>query len=158
VPEQDSKPMQYRFASTDDQAIINRLLADAHLPHDDVAPHLHNFIVATENETIAGIIGLEVYEHVGLLRSLVVAPAMRGRGLGQRLCERLFRHARAQGVRHLYLLTLDAGAYFCALGFRHMERASAPAAIQGTRQFEALCPKSATLMVRDLSAQSGATA
>ncbi len=83
---------------------------------------------------------------------------MRGRRLGQRLCEKLVRHARAQGVRELYLLTLDAEAYFGALGFRRIERASAPEAIQGTRQFEGLCPTSATLMVRDLCVQSDATA
>ncbi|MDX1488431.1 MAG: arsenic resistance N-acetyltransferase ArsN2 [Acidiferrobacterales bacterium] len=150
--------MHYRFASADDETIINRLLADAHLPHDDVAPHLHNFILAIENEAIIGIIGLEVYGQIGLLRSLVVVPAMRGRGLSQDLCERLFRYARAQGVRELYLLTLDAEAYFQARGFRHIERASAPDAIQGTRQFEHLCPTSATLMFRDLHARSGATA
>lgn len=150
--------MQYRFASADDQTIINCLLTEAHLPHDDVAPHLHNFILAAENEAIIGVIGLEVYAHVGLLRSLVVVPAMRGRGLGQGLCARLFRHARAQGVRELYLLTLDAEAYFHALGFSRIERASAPGAIQGTRQFEGLCPTSATLMVRELRARSGAIA
>ncbi len=150
--------MHYRFASADDEAIINRLLADAHLPHDDVSSHLHNFILAIENEAIIGVIGLEMYGHVGLLRSLVVIPAMRGRGLGQGLCERLFHHARAHGVRELYLLTLDAEAYFHALGFRHIERGLVPGVIQGTRQFEGLCPASATLMVRDLRARSGATA
>lgn len=150
--------MHCRFASADDETIINRLLADAHLPYDDVAPHLHNFILAAEDEAIVGIIGLEVYGRVGLLRSLVVIPAMRGRGLGRGLCERLFRHARAQGVRELYLLTLDAESYFRALGFRDIERTSAPDAIQGTRQFESLCPTSATLMVRDLRTRSGVTA
>lgn len=150
--------MQYRFASADDRPIINRMLADAHLPHDDVAPHLHNFILAIENEVIIGVIGLEVYGRVGLLRSLVVDPSMRGRGVGQGLCERLLRHAHAQGVRELYLLTLDAEAYFHALGFRHIERTSAPDVIQATRQFEGLCPTSATLMVRDLGARNGAPA
>jgi amino-acid N-acetyltransferase len=149
--------MHYRFAAANDKTIIDRLLAGAHLPHDDVALHLHNFILAIENEAIIGIIGLEVYGHVGLLRSLVVVPTMRGRGLGQGLCERLFLHARAQGVRELYLLTLDTEAYFHALGFRRVKRASAPDAIRGTRQFEGLCPTSATLMVRDLRARSGAT-
>lgn len=149
--------MQYRFAFPDDQAIINRLLADAHLPQDDIAPHLRNIIVATEADVIVGCIGLEAYGHIGLLRSLTVAPDMRGRGLGRLLCERLFQHAHAQGVRDLYLLTLDAGDYFSGVGFRHIERALAPEAIQNTRQFQGLCPASATLMVRELRAQSGAT-
>ncbi len=152
------KSMQYRFASAADEPIINRQLADAHLPHDDVAPHLQNFIVATQNEAIVGVVGLEVHGRVGLLRSLVVDPTVRGHGVGQSLCDRLIRHARAQGVRELYLLTLDAETYFQPLGFRRIERTSAPDTIRGTRQFQGLCPTSATLMVRDLSAAKGASA
>lgn len=144
--------MQYRFASTiDDLAIINRRLAEAHLPHDDVEPHLRHFILASEDGVITGIIGLEIYGHIGLLRSLVVAQDARKRGIGRDLCESLYQHALAQGVRDLYLLTVDAEDYFSARGFSRMERSLAPAAIQTTRQFSELCPGSATLMYRRLT-------
>lgn len=144
--------MQYRFASTiDDLAIINRRLAEAHLPHDDVEPHLRHFILASEDEVITGIVGLEIYGHIGLLRSLVVAQDARKRGIGRDLCESLYQHALAQGVRDLYLLTVDAEDYFSARGFSRMERSLAPAAIQTTRQFSELCPGSATLMYRRLT-------
>lgn len=143
--------VQYRFASTADLAIINRWLAEAHLPHDDLNSHLRHFIVASEGETIVGVIGLEVYDHIGLLRSLVVAPDVRKQGIGRNLVEELCKHAMAQGVCDLYLLTMDAQDYFSRLGFERIERTLVPQLIRTTRQFSELCPSSAILMYRSLS-------
>lgn len=142
--------MQYRFASTVDLPIINRRLAEAHLPHSDLDPHLRHFIVAIEGEAIVGAIGLEVYERIGLLRSLVVATDARKRGIGGDLVERLCEHAIAQGLSDLYLLTVDARGYFSKRGFRPIERSLAPPTIRTTRQFNELCPSSAVLMYRSL--------
>lgn len=149
--------MQYRFASTVDVAIINRWLAEAHLPHDDLSSHLRHFIVASEGEVIVGIIGLEVYDHIGLLRSLVVTPGARKQGIGRDLVEKLCGHAVAQGVRDLYLLTMDAQDYFSRLGFERIERSLAPQPIRATRQFSELCPSSAILMYRSLAREGTST-
>ncbi len=149
--------MQYRFASTVDVAIINRWLAEAHLPHDDLNSHLRHFIVASEGESMLGVIGLEVYDHIGLLRSLVVAPDVRNQGIGRDLVEKLCEHAMAQGVRDLYLLTMDAHDYFSRLGFERLERPLAPQPIRTTRQFSELCPSSAILMYRSLSREGMST-
>ena len=143
--------MQNRFASATDLTIINRRLAEAHLPHNDLDAHLRHFIVAVEGELIVGIIGLEAYDHIGLLRSLVVAPDLRKHGIGRDLVERLCEHAIAEGVRDLYLLTVDAQDYFSKCGFARVERSLAPAAIRTTRQFSELCPSSAVLMYRSLA-------
>lgn len=143
--------MEYRFASIADLAIINRWLAEAHLPHDDLNSHLHHVIVASEGQVMVGIIGLEVYDHIGLLRSLVVAPDARKRGIGRDLVEILCEHAMAQGVRDLYLLTVDAQDYFSRRGFERIERSLAPQPIRTTRQFSELCPSSAILMYRCLA-------
>jgi amino-acid N-acetyltransferase len=142
--------VQYRFASTVDLPIINRRLAEAHLPHSDLSLHLRHFILAIEAEAIVGIIGLEVYERIGLLRSLVVTLDARKRGIGGDLVERLCEHAIAQGVCDLYLLTVDAQDYFSRRGFRRIERSLAPTTIRTTRQFNELCPSSAVLMYRGL--------
>ena len=149
--------MLYRFAAAVDLAIINRWLTEAHLPHDDLASQLPRFIVAHEGEVIVGVIGLEVYGHIGLLRSLVVRSDVRGRGIGRELVERLCAHATIQGVRDLYLLTVDTKDYFTILGFKHIERTLAPTAIQTTRQFNELCPSSAVLMHRSLVSQGMST-
>ncbi|MFQ5938403.1 MAG: arsenic resistance N-acetyltransferase ArsN2 [Acidiferrobacterales bacterium] len=146
--------LQYRLGASNDLAIINRLLAEAHLPWSDVELHLRNFMVACEEERVVGFIGLEVYGHVALLRSLVVAPQMRGRGIGTQLCERACARALAQGVRDLYLLTLDAECYFAARGFRQLDRSLAPKEIQATQQYTELCPASAVLMYRPLAGKN----
>lgn len=149
--------MQYRVAATVDLGIINRWLTEAHLPHDDLAFQLPHFIVASEGEAIVGIIGLEVYGDNGLLRSLVVAPGVRRRGIGRELVERLCEHAVAQGVCDLFLLTVNAKDYFTRRGFRRIERSVAPTTIRTTRQFSELCPSSAVLMHRSLVSQDMST-
>lgn len=49
-----------------------------------------------------------------------------------------------------FLLAEGAAAFFAALGFREIERQSAPAEITATMQFEQLCPSSAICMVKEL--------
>ena len=149
--------MLYRFAAAVDLAIINRWLTEAHLPHDDLASQLPHFIVASEGEMMVGVIGLEIYGHIGLLRSLVVRSDVRRRGIGRELVERLCEHAAVQGVQDLYLLTVDAKDYFARRGFKRTERALAPTAIRTTRQFSELCPSSAVLMHRSLVSQGMST-
>ena len=85
-----------------------------------------------------------------LLRSVVVADAARGRGLGAAIVNALADKARAANTKHLWLLTTSASRFFEGLGWRSMERAAAPPQIAASRQFAGICPVSATLMVRAL--------
>ena len=134
-------------APADGPAIV-ALLRVADLPHKDIAPHLGHFLVARKDGAIVGAIGLEVYASVGLLRSLVVAPACRGRGLGDELVRRLARAASDWGVGRFWLLTTTAEAFFARRGFRVTPRADAPAEIAATREFKSLCPSTAICMTR----------
>ncbi|MBN6150503.1 GNAT family N-acetyltransferase [Xanthomonas sp. AmX2] len=95
-----------------------------------------------------GVVGLELYGPVALLRSLAVADATRGNGLGEALVAHAERHAAAQGVRAVYLLTTTASAFFERRGYRPLARDQAPAAIAGTAQFSGLCPASSAFMVK----------
>jgi amino-acid N-acetyltransferase len=83
-----------------------------------------------------------------LLRSLVVAPAHRGRGLGDGLVRRLERAAADWGVERFWLLTTTAKTFFARRGFRVTPRADAPAEIAATHEFKSLCPSTATCMTR----------
>lgn len=85
-----------------------------------------------------------------LVRSVVVPEKARGRGVGSALVARLAEAAREDGAARLWLLTTDAASFFGRLGWRTVDRAAAPDAIRATEQFAAICPVSATLMVRDL--------
>jgi amino-acid N-acetyltransferase len=66
-----------------DPATVRALLAAAGLPVADLtAAHLDDFWGCGESPDLIGVIGLERYGAVALLRSLAVAPAWQGRGLG----------------------------------------------------------------------------
>lgn len=143
--------LHFEPASADDAAAVNALLDACGLPSEDVAPLLPRFIVARDGGRIVGTIGLEAFGRIGLLRSLAVSPDQRGRGLGRELTGRLIEQARAAGIERLYLLTTSAADFFAAAGFAIVERASAPAIITSSRQFQSLCPASAVCMTRELS-------
>jgi amino-acid N-acetyltransferase len=135
-------------AAPADGPAIAALLCAADLPHEDIAPHLGHFLVARQGGAIVGAVGLEVYAPDGLLRSLVVAPSFRGRGLGDELVRRLEQAAADWGVERFWLLTTTAEAFFARRGFRVTPRADAPAEIAATHEFKSLCPSTAICMAR----------
>jgi amino-acid N-acetyltransferase len=137
-------------ASVDETEAIRALLAEAELPSKDFDQHLNHFLTAQQNGRLAGAVGLEIYGEVGLLRSLVVAATYQGKGLGIKLCERIFDYAQAQGVKKLYLLTTTAANFFPKLGFNPTARDSVPPTIQATKEFASICPSTAACMVKTL--------
>lgn len=73
---------------------LTALLAEAGLPHSDLATHLDHFVVAELDGELVGAGGFESCgEGMGLLRSFVVRPGQRGRGLGQRLLQAVLNRA-----------------------------------------------------------------
>lgn len=130
---------------------VQRLLADASLPIDDLdALDFNDFLAAGTRVSPAGVVGLEIGSGVALLRSLVVDPAARGTGLGQDLVAAAEEHARRRGVRTIYLLTTTAEEFFARLGYRGASRENAPEAIRRSREFAALCPASAAFMSKEI--------
>jgi len=129
-----------------------RLLRAAGLPIEDLTPaHCEHFFFAGPPGDPTGLVGLEIFGDIALLRSLVVAPERRGSGEGTALLEHAEAHARAQGVRTVYLLTQTAEAFFSKHGYARAPRDAAPAAIRATPQFAGICPSNAALMARQLS-------
>jgi len=137
-------------AMVDQTEAIQALLAEAELPSEDFGQHLGHFLTAKQNGRLAGAVGLEIYGEVGLLRSLVVDTTYRGKGLGIKLCERIFDYAHAHGIKKLYLLTTTAADFFPKLGFSTTTRDSVPPAIQSTEEFASICPATAVCMVKTL--------
>lgn len=132
------------------QAIVT-LLRLSGLPTEDLsAAHCEHFYFAGPAAQPTGIVGLEVYGDVALLRSLAVIPERRGRGEGAALLSHAENQARAMGVRTLYLLTTTAEPFFAKHGYTHVPRQEAPAAIAATREFAGICPASSAFMARRL--------
>ena len=127
------------------------LLDEARLPTEDLTPaHCENFFFSGPASSPSGLVGLEIFGDVALLRSLVVAPQRRGAGEGAALLRHAEQCARARGVRELYLLTTTAESFFARHGYRRAERTSAPPAIRATREFSGICPASSAFMRRPL--------
>jgi amino-acid N-acetyltransferase len=138
-------------AHPSDFPAIVALLADAALPHDDLTPeHLRHFLVLRDGDGIAGVVGMEVADDAGLLRSLAVPQDRRGGGLAARLVDALEERAREAGIRTLYLLTTTAEGFFARRGYGRAGRASVPDAIAATPEFRGICPASAACMSKAL--------
>lgn len=101
--------------------------------------------------TLIAVIGLETHGKTGLLRSLAVQPDFQQRGIARCLLSALEDVAIRDKLQALYLLTTTAAGFFARYHYQQIERTSAPSEIQATRQFEALCPASAKLMVKYLA-------
>lgn len=150
-----SKEYPTRVAAEHDYGSILGLLGGAELPTEDVsAAMVGNFLVCEADDSdgprLVGVVGLEPYGDVGLLRSLAVSEEMRGRGLGGRLVAAIEEHARGVGVQTMYLLTTTAEPFFEARGYSAAQRDEAPEAIQSTQEFAGLCPASAAFMAKAL--------
>lgn len=136
-----------RAAGAGDLAGVRRLLVEARLPVDGLEDRFPAaYAVAEAAEGLVGAAGMEAHGECGLLRSVVVAPAARGTGLGKALVADRLEWARSAGLREAYLLTTTAPDFFAALGFARLARSAAPPAIQASREFASVCPGTSVLM------------
>jgi amino-acid N-acetyltransferase len=128
------------------------LLRRADLPVEGVAEGIADYFVVRAGGRVVGLAGLERHGNDGLLRSVAVDPACRGRGLAAALVATACERARALGLRAVYLLTATAHAYFRRRGFADCPREDAPAAIRESWEFHQGCPSSSAFMKKDLGA------
>jgi amino-acid N-acetyltransferase len=139
-----------RPATPRDRPQVIELLTAASLPTAGLPMSLAGFVVAEDGGRIAGAAGLETYGRAGLLRSVVVAPALRGAGVGHALTERVLQEAAAQGLADLYLLTTTAERYFPRHGFARIGREEVPERVQASVEFQGACPSTAVVMHRQV--------
>jgi len=121
------------------------------LPVADITDeHLEHFFFVGSDGAPTGLVGLEIYGPVALLRSLVVGANARRKGLGSALVEHAEQYAGSKRVRSIYLLTTTAEAFFKRLGYDRIDRSQAPSCIERTREFASLCPANSAFMAKSL--------
>jgi N-acetylglutamate synthase-like GNAT family acetyltransferase len=148
MPGDTSNPRQ---AASTDWPAIRALLQRAGLPTEDLDAHrLQDFLIMQAHDLLA-VIGLQRFDGIGLVRSLVVTESHRNKGLARRLLHALEARAASAGIRELWLLTIDAQSFFLRHGYRVEPRASVPQIIAQTAEFRSLCPGTAHLMRKDLN-------
>jgi amino-acid N-acetyltransferase len=130
---------------------VMKLLAACSLPNADISPpKLRHFFGCGAQRDPRGVVGVELYGDVALLRSLAVAEDVRGKGCGKRLVQEAQQYAARNGVKRLYLLTTTAELFFQSLGYAKVDRDRVPQAIRATAEFSTLCSASATVMGKHL--------
>jgi amino-acid N-acetyltransferase len=135
------------MARQDDLPAVLSLLETCRLPREGVEAHADTLLVARVADAIVGSAELEMYGDAALLRSVAVAEAWRGSGLGKRLTRVALDLARSRGVRTVFLLTETAGSFFPRFGFQTVARADVPGTVQQSLEFQSLCPASAIAMM-----------
>jgi amino-acid N-acetyltransferase len=151
---------QGRLAMDEHAAVISRapalagavrLLASAGLPASDLTEeHMDAFFYDGHAAAPDAMIGIEIFGPDALLRSLVVSPALRNRGLGRLLVATAEQYARERGVNTIYLLTTTAEQFFRVRGYSLAAREAAPPAIRSTAEFAGLCPASSAFLLKHL--------
>jgi amino-acid N-acetyltransferase len=138
-----------RRATAGHTSAVRALLAGAGLPLSGLDSAWATF-VALDGEAVVGAAALERYgpahEPVFLLRSVVVAPAHRGTSVGRALVTKalsLADDAVESGTAAVGLLTETADGYFDRFGFRPVERAELPAALEASAELVDACPATA---------------
>ena len=143
--------MTLRPATAADLPAVVALLEANRLPTAGLAAPLDGFLVAEDGGALVGVIGLERYADVGLLRSAAVDAARRGSGVGRMLIERLLADAAARGVKAIYLRTTTAEDYFPRFAFEKVPRDAVPAPVRASVEFTSACPEAATVMMRQVT-------
>lgn len=142
---------EIRRARSSDLATAEAWLAEAGLPTEDLTTtHMDTFLIASTEGKPVGMIGLESFSNIGLLRSLIVDEQHRGNGLGAYLVAALEARATADGLSELWLLTIDADQFFARNGYETKQRVDVPITIQYSAEFSLLCPDDAVLMKKQL--------
>lgn len=128
---------------------ISALLIDSDLgawrPGDEDAEVM---IARGEDGRLLGCAVLVSFGDVGLLRSVAVASATRGTGVGRALVEAVFEGPAVRRLASMYLLTTTAAGFFEQLGFRRIDRDRVDPVIKGTHQYQKECPDTAVVMRR----------
>jgi len=92
----------------------------------DLYDNLRDFFVYEEGGKIVGVCALHItWENLAEIRSLAVAEAHTGRGIGGRLIEACLDEARALKIGRVFALTYIP-EYFERQGFRQIDKATLP--------------------------------
>ncbi|MBE2248362.1 MAG: HAD-IA family hydrolase [Myxococcus sp.] len=137
-----------RAARAEDLPSVEALLTEASLPLAGLRSQFPQaYVVAVADARVVGAAGLERHGADGLLRSVVVEPALRRTGIGAVLVDERLAEARKLGLESVSLLTTSAADYFASRGFIATPRQTASATLAATEEFAHACPESATHLV-----------
>jgi amino-acid N-acetyltransferase len=143
--------MQTRRAQAGDWPAVRDLLTESGLPLDGATEAFATGLVARDGDRLTGCAAIETYDGSALLRSVAVAPDLRGTGIGSALVHAAEDLARGSGAATLILLTETAETWFGRLGYEVIDRATVAEDVARSIEFETACSSTAVAMRRSLA-------
>ena len=122
----------------------------AGLPYEDLDKDKHLLVGYYQNDELIGTGAMEIYGKYGLLRSVSIIEANRGKQLGSKITYHLIEKAKLSNLKGLYLLTETASNFFYKIGFEVIDRSQAIDEIKMSTEFTHVCPTSAVCMYLNL--------
>lgn len=87
---------------------------------------LREFILAEDDGMIVGVGALHlIWDSLAEVRTMAVAPAYKGQGVGRQIVEQLLEEGRELGVTQIFALTYQPG-FFAKLGFHEVPKEELP--------------------------------
>lgn len=123
--------MAIRKRTSEDMPSVLSLLSDVSLPAKGLE-NTRGWVVELDGRVV-GHVALEESAPIAVLRSLVVAPASRGRGLARELVEVAEKEA---GGKVLTLRTKTVGEWMERRGYRKVSVEELPPEVRTTSEFE----------------------
>ena len=118
--------------------------------------NLYLFCEREDSGTMVGVVGMEIYGNVCLLRSLAVRENKRNQGIARSLLKQAFELARSIKSYEVYLLTETIGDTMHKYGFRDVYRDNVPNGLLESPFFNGICPCSCHLMYKNINTMEGA--
>ncbi len=138
-------------AEPGDWSSVRDLLTEAGLPLDGAAEAFATGMVVKDDDRVVGCAAIESFDGAALLRSVAVAPDLRGQGVGTTLVHAVEALARDRGATTMILLTETAEPWFSRLGYETIDRSAVPVDVAGSIEFVTACSTSAAAMRRTLA-------
>ena len=131
---------------------ILSVLSSVDLPHEGVAEHLTEFLVARADDgKLVACAGLEKHGDLGILRSVAVLAQQQSSGIGSALVSEVLARASRQGLMEIALLTTTAKNYFeRKFGFVEAQRSEYESRLKDSPEWNLPRCSSAVFMTRPL--------
>lgn len=110
-------PGELVIEQTRDFARVEAILAEAAMSSEGLTWPAGCYLMACVGDETVGVVGVETLVDASLLRSLAVAAAMRGRGIGRALVAAARTAAHTRGATRLYTLVCRPTSIFARSGF-----------------------------------------
>lgn len=139
-----------RLAKKNDMINMLQLLEKANLNTEGLAENLDNFLVVEDvrqsEPYVVGMVGLEIYGDLGILRSLVLRSESWNSKVGVELLSLIIGYGWKKGLREIYLMTQISQDFFEYWGFVEVTWDDLPEHLRQSSQFHEYDSRYVTLM------------